>query len=110
MSTDIVKQIPHVATKYELEAAARGELRAIIVPADEKILQLRSLPIYEIDGTTSLRQSINPRFFQDLGIELGDRLYLQEEWCDYDGDYLLRVKPDCEVSEHEDGWMSWRGA
>lgn len=64
MSTNIVKQIPHVATEYELEAAKRGELKAIIVPLTGGWVKGAGVPTRGIE----------------CGFKIGDRLYLQEEW------------------------------
>lgn len=40
----------------------------------------------------------------------GDRIYIKQKWCEYDGEYILWVKPTCEVSEHEEGWLNWQPA
>jgi hypothetical protein len=44
------------------------------------------------------------------GYAVGDRIYLQEKWCEYDGEFLYWIEPDCEVSEHEAEWLSWQPA
>jgi hypothetical protein len=98
-----------IAADWQIKAAQRGRLGAVIVPLE----QYFSHPITKVRhnglGTAVYSNDFNMGFVHNL-FSAGDRLYLAEQWCEYDDEYILRIEPDCEVSDHEDSWLSWQPA
>jgi hypothetical protein len=98
-----------IAADWQLKAAEQSRLGAVIVPLE----QYFNYPVTKIRhnglGTAIYSDDFNMGFVHNL-FSAGDRLYLAEQWCEYDDEYILRIEPDCEVSGHEDSWLSWQPA
>jgi hypothetical protein len=103
-----------IAADWQLKAAEQSRLGAVIVPL---VPQIKN----HVDGihfvwnnkpaTSWLsKEASDIAKCSEFPYQPGDRLYLAEQWCEYDDEYILRIEPDCEVSDHEDSWLSWQPA
>jgi hypothetical protein len=101
------------AQDWQLQAAANGTLQAIVLPLLPEIetcpdgWRYWKSPIYD----TMLAFSPDDVPFSYAGSysqliwQVGDRIFLQEEWCERDKECVYWVQPDCEST-----WLRWRSA
>jgi hypothetical protein len=102
-----------VAADWQLQAADKGRLRAIILPLlpePKEEAKTWFWPCEPVNLFWFKSEGIGERLLKRLTYQQGDRIFLQEKWCKYDDEFMHWIEPNCEVSEHEAEWLSWQPA
>jgi hypothetical protein len=110
------------AQDWQLQAAANGTLQAIVLPLVPEPVLVDTKDCFvprdmewrwstpKAHATWGKYNAVDDLVLKYCGFEVGDRIFLQDKWCEYDNEFLHWIEPDCEVSEHESEWLSWQPA
>jgi hypothetical protein len=103
-----------IAADWQLKAADESRMKAIILPllpapvlvdtADCQVsrgMEWRWITP-KAHATWGKNEPISDLVLKYCGWAVGDRIFLQEEWCDYSGGLLSRSTHPCQ--EYEDKW------
>lgn len=103
-----------IAQPWQLKSAAEGTLGAIVLPLVpepkwNEVLQYWSWVVpSKPEWTIEWRININPYIFNILPYQLGDRIYLAEEWFEHDDGFAIRSlwKSDKNTYFDDSEWQS----
>jgi hypothetical protein len=105
------------AQDWQLQAAANGTLQAIVLPLLPEPVLVDTKDCFvprdmewrwttpKAHATWEKDNAVDDLVLKYCGFDVGDRVFLQEEWCERDKECVYWVQPDCAST-----WLRWRSA